>query len=95
MTTTLPVSWTPATITSMLDLISNDCEGVLTTDHAASSRGLPVVVHAGQALGPAEVGELTVSVYSSLGHAVITAEQLALVQAARSAGYVVRIPEVE
>lgn len=77
----------------MLDLLINECDGTLTTDHAASSRGLPVVVGSdGAALGSSEVGELTVAVYPSLGHEPLTAEQLAVVEAARAAGYQIRIP---
>jgi len=89
------VSWSPAALNSLLDLVTNDCEGTLTTDHSASSRGLPVVVrdHDGAALGTAEVGELTVQIYPSLGHDPISIDQIAMVKAARSAGYVVRVPE--
>lgn len=93
--TTVPVSWTPTVSNSVLDLLVNDCDGTLTTDHAASSRGLPVLVVGvnGTAFGVAEVGELTVAVYPSLGHTRLTAGQIALIEAARSAGYSVRIPE--
>lgn len=38
-----------------LDLFADPQEGVLTTDHAASSYGLPVLVAGGQVYGPSEV----------------------------------------
>lgn len=93
MTATVRVTWTPSRIASLLDLIVNDCDGVLTTDHAQSSRGLPVLVRDdGTALGVGEVGELTVDCYPDLGHDPLTAEELATIAAARTAGYTVRTP---
>ncbi len=50
---------------------------ILTTDHPASSYGLPVVVRGGVAYGPAEVGPLSV-----IGEA-----DPVLLDAARAAGY--------
>jgi hypothetical protein len=66
--------------------------GYLTTDHPSSSHGLPVVVaDDGQVLGPAEVAPLSVGEWDDdLGDDIyrrLTAEQIALVEAARQAGY--------
>jgi hypothetical protein len=56
--------------------------GVLTTEHAASSYGLPVVVgEDGQVYGPAEVPEI-----NDL-HCELSDEAAELIAAARSAGY--------
>ncbi len=69
-------------------------DGELTTDHSASSRGLPVVVVDGQALGPAEVGALCVSTYLETDdvagrdiHRQLTSEETDLIAAAERAGY--------
>jgi hypothetical protein len=70
--------------------------GSLTTEHAASSRGLPVVVDAsGTARGTAEVGELHVySEEEADGYRhPLTAGQRELVDAAVRAGYRVHVTE--
>lgn len=74
--------------------------GQLTTEHAASSHGLPVVVlEDGTALGPGEVSALHVTTYVETDdvngrdvHRTLTADEHALIAAARLAGYVVELP---
>ena len=57
--------------------------GELTTDRAESSQGLPVVVVAGIAYGPADLGPHELSVYGSPSDR----------EAARAAGYTVHVEE--
>lgn len=61
--------------------------GLLTTDHAASSHGLPVVVLDGQAHGPAELAEPVVVPRLEDLRPVRYLFAARLVDAARAAGY--------
>jgi len=101
---TLRVTYrTIAEADSLLDLISGDrChrEGYLTTDSSASSHGLPVLHdgETGQALGVAECGNITVDTYVSTDdaagrdiHRELSTDEMAIVEAARRAGYTVRV----
>lgn len=88
---------------SLLDIISGDrCfrSGYLTTDSAAGSHGLPVLHdgETGQALGAAECGDITIDTYVSTDdvsgrdiHRTLTADEMTIVEAARRAGYTVRV----
>jgi len=86
--TTLNISWTDtAGLDTLADLMdpARITRATLTTDHAASSHGLPVVVLTdGTALGIAEVPAFGVDVDGDLD-----AAGEALVAAARGVGYVV------
>jgi hypothetical protein len=85
------VSWeVPREVRSLLDLLECVRTGVLTTEHAASSHGLPVVVddESGVALGPAEVTRLAADLYDGGGtFRAATPEQIALWARASEAGY--------
>lgn len=99
MATTVVVTWCNELAGNLEDL----CRiGVLTTEHAASSHGLPVVVADGEALGTSEVGPLeaagAVTVDDPTGQvfwAPLDAAQLALVEAARLAGYAITVRSQE
>jgi hypothetical protein len=100
---TVQVSWISAGLPppeSLLDLVMQGGVGILTAAHASSSYGLPVVVVVwapgrapGSALGPAEVGALRASQLNpdiddgGPAELPLSAAQLALVEAARRAGY--------
>lgn len=87
--TTIAIRWTrQAQAATMLDYVLSGvpderCEGTLSDEHAASSRGLPVVVDAsGSALGPADLGMEIIADGSAL-----TAEGRDLMERAALAGY--------
>ena len=88
----------PTTNVNLRSLLDAYEDATLTTDHAASSHGLPVVVRAdGQALGPAEVASVEAMTYVSTddeaGHDIqrpLTQSESALLEGARRAGYPVR-----
>lgn len=65
-----------------MSVTTNLGNGTLTTEDAASSHGLPVVVVGGTAYGPAEVGPVNTR---PLGEDDV--DEAALVEAARNAGY--------
>lgn len=89
---TINVTYTPAG-THMLDALSAMRQGTLTTDHASSSHGLPVVVAAGGvALGPAEVDSVAVVRLTAGGaERDYTAAEVSMLEAARIAGYPVNL----
>jgi hypothetical protein len=88
---------------SLLDLIRGDrCHrsGYLTTDSVMSSHGLPVLHdgETGQALGVTECDDITVDIYESTDDVtgrdiqrMLTADEMKIVEAARRAGYTVRV----
>lgn len=72
--------------------------GVLTTDHAASSQGLPVVVVDGVALGPADLGPhevqpLPPGLTSEVANKSDVARAGEVAELARAAGYTVCDPD--
>lgn len=90
---------------TLLDLVDGDrCfrSGYLTTDSAASSHGLPVLHdgETGQALGSAECGEVVIDTYIATDdvagrdvHRALAPHETAIVEAARVAGYTVRVAQ--
>lgn len=84
------------------DLLVAVCDsvklGTLTTDHPASSRGLPVLIDdSGNPLGSAEVGQLRVMpaefVNDDAGQVSavpMSAEQIKTIESAKLAGYLVK-----
>lgn len=69
---------------TMLD----DTAAELTTDHAAASYGLPVLVKDGQAYGPADLPNVTVFISNA------SDDGAALISSAMRAGWRVRIADV-
>jgi hypothetical protein len=68
--------------------------GILSTEHAACSYGLPVIVLDGRAIGPADLDNLHVSIVASHSddldgneHAVYPAHARQAAEALRRAGY--------
>lgn len=61
-----------------------DHEAELTTEHPASSRGLPVLVKDGTAYGPGDLADVTIH---------LTSSDTDLIGPARAAGWTVRVSE--
>jgi hypothetical protein len=63
----------------------DDNAAELSTDHPASSRGMPVLVRGGTAYGPADLPGVTIM----LGHAELSGGRF--IDSARAAGWAVRV----
>lgn len=93
------VTWrVEGAVGNLLEVLNQVRVGELTTEHAASSHGLPVVVLDGIALGTGEVGPLAagesnpdIDALGALPYLPLTPAQNGLIEAARRAGYTVAI----
>lgn len=70
---------------------ARDVKGILTTDHATSSHGLPVLLIDGQPYGPGDLPD-TAEMWFSGDTPITVADQMAAYDAARRAGYDIEDP---